>query len=253
MIGPWDVKVNGRIIQFNALTCIDTVMNLVEITRADSKFSSHISDKFTQCWSSRYPRPLRCVHDKGGEFIGREFQQLLLSLGIKDVCITSKNPQSNAICERMHQTVANVLRSIVHSNPPRTCQQANRLVDDALATAMYAMRTTIATTIGSSPGSLAFARDMFLNVPLVADWQLIARTREQSVNENLRRANRNRIQYDYVPGQQVLKKVHNPTKLGVRTDGPYVVDQVHVNGNLTITLRPGVTERINIRRLIPLR
>jgi transposase InsO family protein len=253
MIGPWDIKVNGRIVQFKALTCIDTVTNLVELTRADSKLSNHISDKFTQCWLSRYPRPVRCVHDKGGEFIGHEFQQLLLSLDIKDVCITSKNPQSNAICERMHQTVANVLRTIVHTNPPRNLQQANKLVDDALATAMYAMRTTIATTIGSTPGSLAFARDMFLNVPLIADWQSIARTREQSVNENLRRANRNRIHHDYIPGQQVLKKVHCPTSLGVRTVGPYVIDRVHVNGNLTIILRPGVTERINIRRLRPLR
>ena len=48
MIGPWDIKVNGRIVQFKALTCIDTVTNLVELTRADSKFSNHISDKFTQ-------------------------------------------------------------------------------------------------------------------------------------------------------------------------------------------------------------
>jgi hypothetical protein len=35
---------------------------------------------------------------------------------------------------------------------------------------MHAMRTTVATTLGSAPGSLAFARDMFLNRnPAVAD------------------------------------------------------------------------------------
>mgnify|MGYP003310375325 CR=1 FL=1 len=59
--------------------------------------------------------------------------------------------------------------------------------------------------------------------------------------------------HDYCPGQKVLKKVHNPTKLGVRTSGPYPIERVHVNGNLTILLRPGVTERINIRRIIPYR
>jgi hypothetical protein len=75
---------------------------------------------------------------------------------------------------------------------------------------------------------------MFLNVPLIADWQAIACTCEHHVNENLQCANRKRHQYDYAPGQQVLKKVHDPTKLGVRTEGPYTIERVHVNGNLTI-------------------
>ncbi len=87
---------------------------------------------------------------------------------------------------------------------------------------------------------------MFLNVPLIADWQAIARTREHHVNENLRCANRKQRQFEYAQGQQVLKKVHNPTKLGVRTEGPYTIEHIHVKGNLTILLREGITECINI-------
>jgi hypothetical protein len=37
-------------------------------------------------------------------------------------------------------------------------------------------------------------------------------------------------QYDFTPGQKVLKKLHDPTKLGVRTTGPYTIEQAHVNG-----------------------
>jgi hypothetical protein len=92
---------------------------------------------------------------------------------------------------------------------------------------------------------------MFLIVPLITDWQAIARTCEHHVNENLRRANRKQCQYDYAPGQQVLKKVHEPTKLGVRTEGPYTIERICVNGNLTILLHEGITERINIRRVLP--
>ncbi len=44
--------------------------------------------------------------------------------------------------------------------------------------------------------------------------------------------------------------MHNPTKLGVRTEGPYTIERVHVKGNLTILLREGITERINIRRVL---
>ena len=127
--------------------------------RIDRKNADYIRDKFVQSWLCCYPRPVRCVHDKGGEFIGQEFQWLLELFSIKDVCSTSKNPQSNAICERMHQTVENVLRTLIHSNSPRlNMAQARDIVDAALATAMHTMRTTVATTLGSTPGSLAFAR-----------------------------------------------------------------------------------------------
>jgi hypothetical protein len=91
---------------------------------------------------------------------------------------------------------------------------------------------------------------MFLNLPLISDWQAIAHTHEHHVNENLRRANRKQCQFDYAPGQQVLKKVHNPTKLGVRTEGSYTIESVHINGNLTILLHEGITECINIRRVL---
>jgi hypothetical protein len=154
----------------------------------------------------------------------------------------------------MHQTVENALQVLIYGNPPKTMSKAKDIVDEALATAMHAMRTTVATTLGSTPGSLAFiARDVFLNVPLVADWQTIAQKRGQHVNKNLRHANKKRQRCDYAAGEQVLKKVHNPTSLGVRTNGPYTIDRVHVNGTLTITLRPGVTECINIWRLVPYR
>ncbi len=113
------------------------------------------------------------------------------------------------------------------------------------------MQTTIATTLGSTSGAITFAWDMFLNVPLIADWQTISRTCEHHVNENLQRAIRKQCQFDYAPGQQVLKKVHNQTKLGVRMEGPYTIERIHVNGNMTILLCEVITERINIRRVLP--
>ncbi len=40
----------------------------------------------------------------------------------------------------------------------------------------------------------------------------------------------------------------HPTKLGVRTEGPSTIERVHVNGNLTILLRKGIAECINIHK-----
>ena len=120
LIGPCKVKVNGQQVELNALTCIDTALNLGELICIDNKTAEHIRCKFTQSWLCQYPCPVQCLHDKGGEFIGQNINGYWKSSAssIKDVCATSKNPQSNAICERMHQTVTNVLRTLVHTNPP---------------------------------------------------------------------------------------------------------------------------------------
>eukprot|EP00957_Ditylum_brightwellii_P160483 12217465-Ditylum_brightwellii.AAC.1 len=91
--------------------------------------------------------------------------------------------------------------------------QARDIIDQALATVMHAMQTTIATMLGSSPGALAFSRDMFLHISLITDWKAITACCKQHINDNLHRANKKQHQYDYVSGQKVLKKVHNPTKL----------------------------------------
>eukprot|EP00804_Cyclotella_cryptica_P003489 CCRYP_002120-RA/>CCRYP_002120-RA protein AED:0.44 eAED:0.68 QI:0/0/0/1/0/0/2/0/135 len=88
--------------------------------------------------------PDQCIAFTTKGFIGSLFQRLLELFSIKDVCSTSKNRQSNAVCERIYQTVSNVLRTLVHVNPPQNMTQARDIIDDALATAMHAMHTMVA-------------------------------------------------------------------------------------------------------------
>jgi len=78
----------------------------------------------------------------------------------------------------MHQIVGNILCMLLYSNPPQNMTQARDIIDSTLATVIHAMRTIMATTLDSISNALAFSRDMFLNVPLVADWQTIAQHRE---------------------------------------------------------------------------
>ncbi len=63
------------------------------------------------------------------------------------------------------------------------------------------------------------------------------------------RENSKQKRYDYVPNQKVLMKRHESQKLGQKTNGPYKILQTHVNGTVTIELKPGISERINIRRI----
>jgi len=241
LIGPWSVDVRtGNSYEFMALTCIDRVTGLAELIRIDDKTAQHVAAKFDELWLSRYPRPYSCCHDNGGEFVGWEFQQLLADFGIKDVPTTSRNPASNGICERMHQTVGNVIRTLVHENKPRTLKHAQIIIDQALATASHAVRTNVNQATGYSPGALAFHRDMLLNVPLVVDLMAVRDRRQARVDRDLLRANARRSAFDYKAGDKVLKQLHAPAKLGARWEGPFPIQRVHVNGNVTIALRPGV-------------
>ncbi len=106
------------------------------------------------------------------------------------------------------------------------------------------MQTGIHTTLGSSPGNLIFNRDMFLNIPLIADWHAITQKHEHLINENLMHENHKQKFYDYVPNQKVLKKRHRTCKLGQKTSGPYKIVQTHVNGTLTVELKPGISESL---------
>ena len=153
----------------------------------------------------------------------------------------------------MHQTAGNILRTLLHTDPPRTVQQARLLVDEALARAQLALRSAVSMPLQATSGSIVFNRDMLLNVPVLADWQMLQTRRSQLVNAALLKMNAKRRSYDYVVNQQVLKDVHKPPKLGVKRTGPYRVAQVHTNGTLTIELQPNVTERISIRQLSPYR
>ena len=147
--------------------------------------------------------------------------------------------------------MGNVLRTLLHGEPPQNITTSKEFVDEALSIATHAMRAGVHTTLGSSPGSLVFNRDMFLNIPLIPDWHAITKKREHLIHENLLRENQKRRRHDYAPQQPVLKKRWKPRKLDERTSSLYRVLQTHVNGTVTIELRPGVSERLNIRRIIP--
>ena len=61
--------------------------------------------------------------------------------------------------------------------------------------------------------NLVFRRDMFVDLPLQADLVLIRDRRQQLIDENLRRQNAKRREFEYQVGQEVLIKSVQPNKL----------------------------------------
>ena len=257
LIGPWSIQVGGtrrntRRYEFSALTCIDRVSGYPDGCRVDRKTAEYVSEKFNQCWLSRYPRPRFVGHDNGGEFKA-DFEYLLEDFGITSVPSTSRTPTSNSIVERLHLTTGNALRALTRERNPRTLAEAQSMMDSALATAFHAVRINVSETRGNSPGAIAFHRDMLFNIPLNINMQTIQQRQQAKVDEDLLRANAKRYRHDYKVGERVLKRKFEYVKLEDRWTGPYTIRRVHCNNNITIELSPGVIERLSIRRVKPYR
>ena len=69
---------------------------------------TRISRLFNQIWLHRYPRPQKVRFDNGSEF-KKDFIPLLMDLGVKPEHTTFKYLQSNAIVERVHQVVGDMI------------------------------------------------------------------------------------------------------------------------------------------------
>ena len=166
-IGNWNfpiLKANKIAINVRAVTMIDPVTNLLEIAEIKQAPTAEIAMRaFENTWLCRYPKPLKVICDRGPEFIGHEFPAKLLEAGIQFKPVTAKNPQSNGIIERVHQTISLILRVLIDQRKPDTQEACQRLVEDGLSTAMHATRAAAHSSLEyCTPGSLAFGRDMVL-------------------------------------------------------------------------------------------
>ncbi len=62
LIGPWTISVHGVDIEFNALTCIDPVSNIVELVRIENKSAAHVGMLFENHW-------MACAIDKNTSLV----------------------------------------------------------------------------------------------------------------------------------------------------------------------------------------
>ena len=164
-----------------------------------------------------------------------------------------KNPQSNAIVERLHQSIGNALRTRLYNAPPTIVARAEEVIESILHAAAYAFKSAVHGTLKATPGSLVFHRDMVLNIPFITNIVELSLCRQQVIDRKAIAENAKRIGFDYQPDQEVLMTVHKPDKLEPRWIGPFRIVCVHTNGTVTIRCTEYVTEKVNIRRIRPYR
>ena len=130
---------------------------------------------------------------------------------IKPKVITTRNPQANAIIERVHQTIGNVLRTF---NVNETVLDTNDPWSGILSATAFGIRNTVHTTLASTPAQIVFGRDSILNITHEANWKLIRERKQKLIKYNNDKENRTRKVHNYKIDDLVLIKDEQSTKYG---------------------------------------
>jgi hypothetical protein len=90
--------------KYKKVTCLDYTKD----TEIFDKTSAQISNLVYKCWFSRYPCCCYMIYNNGSEF-KLHFRNLCKTYGIKRKPTSIKNPQVNAVLERIHAIFTNML------------------------------------------------------------------------------------------------------------------------------------------------
>jgi hypothetical protein len=246
LIGPYKIERKGKTdLKLWCLTMIDPVTGWFEMKQIPNKTAAEVADICESTWFTRCPLPQRITLDRGTEFMAEFAKMVREDYGVKIKPITTRNPQANAIIERVHQTIGNIIRTF-----------DVQLIDEEdpwngiLSATMFAVRATYHTTLQASPMQLVFGRDAILNVKHISNWEHIRQRKQTRINENNKRENRNRRDHAYSVGDKTLVKARKKSKHELEYEGPYIITQSNDNG--TVRFQKGiVNDVVNIRRIKP--
>ena len=246
LAGPWKATINNEPVTFHALTIVDPFTSWVEIIPIRSKTGQHVCDLIEQEWFRRYPRPSRVIFDQGGEFDNRWFHNLLRTWHIRKEPITVKNPTANAIVERLHRIMGDMLcvqlaTQHEHEDPIR----------DMLSAAAYGIRATVHGTTLCTPGQLVFQKDMILRTHVEANIEFVRERRKAAIAKTNVRENKRRIAHRYQPGGSVLL-LPNPLDPKMTLNrGPFKIVSVNRSNGILRIQRGNYVEPIHIRHVRP--
>jgi len=144
-IGPYKIKRHNKTpLEFQAVTMIDPATSWFEMRRLKTKKADEVANMVEQTWLTRYPMPEEITFDGGPEFKA-EFKKLIEDeYHIKARPSSVRNPQSNAIIERIHGTIGNMMRTIDMTN---ITDEEDDPFAGVVSAVCWAVRSTFHTTL----------------------------------------------------------------------------------------------------------
>ena len=127
------------------------------------------------------------MYDNGSDF-KLNVEYLCDSYCIKHKPTTIRNPQANAILERVHQVLGQILRTAEINMADSVTPDD---VDVFLDSAAWAICSTNHTVLKASPGAAIFGRDIIFDIPFIADWNKSGDYRQHQTDLNTEHKNKN--------------------------------------------------------------
>ena len=254
LIGPYKIGKDQNEVQLHCLTMIDPATGWFEIVETPNRRADEVANLLEMTWLTRYPWPTEVVMDRGNEFQAEVSAMLKNDYGITKKVITTRNPQANAMVERVHQVIHQLIRTF-DIKGKTDYDQLDYGWSGMMSAIREAVRSTVHTTQRATPTQLVFNRDAILNVAFEADWQYIKERKLHRIVQNNKKENAKRIPHQYAVGDRVMVKQDPSRKHGSdRYSGPLTVCQINDNGTIKLSkTAPGgvVYETWNIRNLTP--
>jgi hypothetical protein len=132
------------------------------------------------------------IYDNGSEF-KLHFRDQSKTYGIKCKPTSIKNPQVNAILERIRAVFTNMLRT-AELNMAELVNASD--INIFLADAAWAIRSTHHTVLKASSGAAIFGQNMLFDILFTADWKIIGEHRHRLTGLNNAREDKGMIDYD---------------------------------------------------------
>ncbi len=124
---------------------------------------NHKAETVVDCiikqWIANHENPVRMDSDNALEFRGHVITQLKKMPSMKGTFTTPYRPQWNGLCERMNQTIENIIKCTVRED------RANW--DKSLDLVMMAYRATPQTSTGFTPNMLVTGKETNMPVDLI--------------------------------------------------------------------------------------
>ena len=107
------------------------------------------------------------IFDAGGKFDNKELWKEAASWFVKPEPINARNPCANAIVERMHKTLGNMLCCQLASENSR-----ENVVEELTSAAAFGLQATAHGTTKLTPAQFVFNKDMLLQTNMEANVEL---------------------------------------------------------------------------------
>ena len=169
-------------------------------------------------WLIKYPLPSKVIVDRGNEFLAECKTMTQANYGITVTSITLRNPQTNSILQKVHQTLGIFIC---------TFKVQHMVLDDMnpwdgiLASTIFALRATVHNMMQYTPAQLVFGQDSILNTRHEVNWQLIQKHKQDLISKGNQKKNCNKKEHAYKKGDKILlKNAWKPNSSKIHTWDP---------------------------------